>query len=92
MKKVMMFVAALAIAMSLASCQGREAQIREKAEYIVREAAEASADGDWARLAEITEEEETFCAGLTDEEMEIYTEAVLEAGSDLMEDVLDQLK
>ncbi len=92
MKKVMMFVAALAIAMSLASCQGREAQIREKAEYIVREAAEASANQDWDRLEEIVEEEEAFCAGLTDEEMKIYTEAALEAGSDLMEDVLDQLK
>ena len=80
------------IAPMFVACQSREEQIREKAEYIVKEAAEASANQDWDRLGEIVEEEEAFCAGLTDEEMEIYTEAVLEAGSDLMEDVLDQLK
>ena len=91
MKKIMMFVAALAIAVSFVSCQGREAQIREKAEYIVREAAEASANQDWDRLEEIVEEENAFFAGLTDEEQEIYNSAALEAGSDLMNDILNQL-
>lgn len=91
MKKIMMFVAALAIAVSFVSCQGREAQIREMAEYIVNEAAEASANQDWDRLEEIVEEEEAFVAGLTDEEMEIYNSAALEAGSDLMKDILNQL-
>ena len=80
------------IAPMFVACQSRETQIREKVEYIVKEAAEASANQDWDRLEEIVEEEEAFCAGLTDEEMKIYTEAALEAGSDLMEDFLDQLK
>ena len=68
MKKVILFVAALAMAMSVISC-GRTSQIKDKAEYIVREAAKATASGDYYRLQEIVNEEEAYCATLTEEEI-----------------------
>ena len=86
MKKVILFVAALAMAMSVISC-GRTSEIKDKAEYIVREAAKASANGDYYRLQELENEEEAYCATLTEEEMEIYNEAAFEAGVELMKEL-----
>ena len=38
------------------------------------------------RLQEIVNEEEAYCATLTEEEMEIYNEAAIEAGAELMKE------
>jgi hypothetical protein len=88
MRKIILFAASLAAAMTVMSCGDREAEIREKAEYIVREAAEAASKGDYYRIPELEKEEREFCNGMTEEELKIYNQAAHEAGMKLLEEYL----
>ena len=79
------------LAFSLVSCSGdsskkdRKAAIKAKAEYIVKEAAKASMNGDYDRLQEIAMEEAEYAETLSESELEIYNEAALEAGKRLLD-------
>lgn len=87
MKRIILALAVLTVALSMTSCGGseksRKEKIREKAEYIVREAAKASANQDWDRLNEIAEEEKRYTRDFTQEEMDIYNEACVDAAEKL---------
>ena len=91
MKKVLLFCATIVLAFSLVSCSGgsskkdRNAAIKAKAEYIVKEAAKASMNEDYDRLQEIAMEEAEYAATLSESELEIYNEAALEAGKRLLD-------
>lgn len=89
MKKIMLSLAMLTVALSMVSCGGseksREDKIREKAAYIVREAAKASANQDWDRLEEISRQEQEFTKNFSDEDLRLYNEACVDAASKLLD-------
>lgn len=95
MKKVILITASLILAASLMSCQSggsksnsdrRTSKIENKAKYIVREAAKATAAGDMDRYYEIVEEEEKFTRNLTEEELKIYNKACIEVAEEFIEE------
>ena len=64
------------------------AAIKKKAEYIVREAAKASASGDWGKLEQIAAEEQAFVEGMTEQEIKIYNETCIDIAAQLTKEYL----
>jgi len=77
----------LAVVMTfvLVACGGSNREIADMARYIVREAAVATANNDYARLQQIVAEEQAYCATLSADELEYYNQQALAAGAELME-------
>ena len=84
MKKLFMMMAVVVMAVMFVACGPSKEEIADKARYIVREAAIATMNEDYARLEEIAAEEEEFCADLSAEEFEYYNEQALAAGMELI--------
>jgi Tfp pilus assembly protein FimT len=84
MKKLFMMMAVVVMAVMFVACGPSKEEIADKARYIVREAAIATMNEDYARLEAIAAEEEEFCADLSAEELEYYNEQALAAGMELI--------